>query len=76
MEIEPIYASMALYDAKEKKKISENFYFDFNSDSIKHMLATHIAFQVTIKNYFFGFLLNNLIYCFIGYQYFESFLYV
>ncbi|XP_046442972.1 dedicator of cytokinesis protein 7-like isoform X3 [Daphnia pulex] len=45
LEIEPIYASMALYDAKEKKKISENFYFDLNSDSIKHMLATHIPFQ-------------------------------
>jgi hypothetical protein len=37
---------MALYDAKEKKKISENFYFDLNSDSIKHMLATHVPFQV------------------------------
>ena len=48
LEIEPIYASMALYDAKEKKKISENFYFDLNSDSIKHMLATHIPFQVYI----------------------------
>lgn len=50
MEIEPIYASMALYDAKEKKKISENFYFDLNPDSIKHMLATHIPFQVIINN--------------------------
>ena len=47
LEIEPIYASMALYYAKEKKKISENFYFDLNPDSIKHMLATHIPFQVT-----------------------------
>lgn len=46
LEIEPIYASMALYDAKEKKKISENFYFDLNSDSIKNMLATHIPYQV------------------------------
>ena len=39
---------MALYDAKEKKKISENFYFDLNADSLKHMLATHIPFQVSI----------------------------
>ena len=46
LEIEPIYASMALYDAKEKKKISENFYFDLNPDSIKNMLATHIPYQV------------------------------
>jgi len=26
-----MFASMALYDAKEKKKISENFYFDMNT---------------------------------------------
>ena len=45
---------MALYDAKEKKKISENFYFDLNSDSIKHMLATHIPFQVSITNLFYA----------------------
>lgn len=30
IQIEPVFASMALYDAKEKKKISENFYFDLN----------------------------------------------
>ena len=43
---------MALYDAKEKKKISENFYFDLNPDSIKHMLATHIPFQVKFPLFF------------------------
>ena len=31
VQFEPIFASMALYDAKEKKKISENFYFDLNN---------------------------------------------
>jgi len=41
---------MALYDVKEKKKISENFYFDLNPDSIKHMLATHIPFQVWLQH--------------------------
>lgn len=53
MEIEPIYASMALYDAKEKKKISENFYFDINSDAVKHMMDTHIPFQVRLLRLFF-----------------------
>lgn len=44
---------MALYDAKEKKKISENFYFDLNPDSIKNMLATHIPYQVMIYSCLF-----------------------
>lgn len=34
---------MALYDAKEKKKISENFYFDMNSETIKQMLSSHVG---------------------------------
>ena len=54
LDIEPIYACMALYDLKEKKKISENFYFDLNTDAIKHMMDTHIPFQV------FLFFLNSL----------------
>ncbi|XP_035698985.1 dedicator of cytokinesis protein 7-like isoform X3 [Branchiostoma floridae] len=44
IEIEPIFAIMALYDAKEKKKISENFYFDLNSDQVKSMLKPHMAY--------------------------------
>uniref|UniRef100_UPI00358FDEC1 dedicator of cytokinesis protein 7-like isoform X3 n=1 Tax=Myxine glutinosa TaxID=7769 RepID=UPI00358FDEC1 len=42
IEIEPIFASLALYDVKEKKKISENFYFDLNSDQIKSMLRPYV----------------------------------
>uniref|UniRef100_A0A673IQ61 Dedicator of cytokinesis protein 7-like n=1 Tax=Sinocyclocheilus rhinocerous TaxID=307959 RepID=A0A673IQ61_9TELE len=42
IEIEPIFASLALYDVKEKKKISENFYFDLNSEQTKAMLRPHI----------------------------------
>ncbi|GAB6031639.1 hypothetical protein CHUAL_009399 [Chamberlinius hualienensis] len=45
LEIEPIFAIMALYDAREKKKISENFYFDMNSEPIKKMLNSHVAYQ-------------------------------
>ncbi|KAG8437106.1 hypothetical protein GDO86_007980 [Hymenochirus boettgeri] len=43
IEIEPIFASLALYDVKEKKKISENFYFDLNSEQIKGMLRPYIT---------------------------------
>lgn len=45
LEVEPIFASMALYDAKERKKISENFYFDMNSESIKKMLTSHVPYS-------------------------------
>ncbi|MBN3305788.1 DOCK7 protein, partial [Amia calva] len=41
IEIEPIFGSLALYDMKEKKKISENFYFDLNSDHMKGLLRPH-----------------------------------
>lgn len=51
LEIEPIYACMALYDLKEKKKISENFYFDLNSDAIKHMMDTWVPYQVRTSSF-------------------------
>ncbi len=41
LQIEPIFASMALYDAKEKRKVSENFYFDMNPDKIRYMLGSN-----------------------------------
>ncbi|XP_048457854.1 dedicator of cytokinesis protein 7 isoform X8 [Rhincodon typus] len=42
IEIEPIFASLALYDVREKKKISENFFFDLNSEQMKGMLRPHV----------------------------------
>ncbi|XP_061192678.1 dedicator of cytokinesis protein 7-like isoform X2 [Saccostrea echinata] len=42
LEFEPLFATMALYDAREKKKISENFYFDVNQDEQKKMIMMHI----------------------------------
>ncbi|XP_052418710.1 dedicator of cytokinesis protein 8 isoform X2 [Carassius gibelio] len=41
IEIEPFFATMALYDLKEKKKISENFHLDMNSDQLKGFLRPH-----------------------------------
>lgn len=31
IDTEPLYAHMSLYDIRRRKKMSENFYFDFNS---------------------------------------------
>ena len=42
LNIEPIFAVMALYDAKEKKKISESFHLDCNPSDITHMLDIHV----------------------------------
>jgi len=36
---------MALYNVKERKKVSETFYFDMSSEPVKKMLETHVAFQ-------------------------------
>lgn len=45
MELEPFFASMALYDARERKKLSENFYFDMNTENIKRMLGGHVPYS-------------------------------
>ncbi|XP_005999457.1 dedicator of cytokinesis protein 8 isoform X2 [Latimeria chalumnae] len=42
IEIEPLFASIALYDLKERKKISENFYCDLNTDQLKGFLRSHV----------------------------------
>uniref|UniRef100_A0A8C1PM30 Dedicator of cytokinesis 6 n=1 Tax=Cyprinus carpio TaxID=7962 RepID=A0A8C1PM30_CYPCA len=41
IEIEPIFGTLALYDVREKKKISEDFHFDLNSDQMKSLLRPH-----------------------------------
>ncbi|XP_068201997.1 dedicator of cytokinesis protein 7 isoform X2 [Palaemon carinicauda] len=45
LEIEPIFATMALYDLRDKKKVSENFCFDMNPEPLKRMLTSHIPYQ-------------------------------
>ncbi|XP_060519679.1 dedicator of cytokinesis protein 7 isoform X2 [Cylas formicarius] len=45
IEIEPLFASMALYDCKEKKKVSETFYFDLNPEGLKRMLGGHVPYS-------------------------------
>lgn len=47
LDIEPIFACLALYDCKEKRKVSENFYFDMNSDDVKKLLTPHVPFSDT-----------------------------
>lgn len=47
IEVEPLFLSMALYDSKERKKVSETFYFDMNPEGLKRMLGGHIAYADT-----------------------------
>ncbi|XP_076269946.1 dedicator of cytokinesis isoform X1 [Rhynchophorus ferrugineus] len=44
LEVEPLFVSMALYDSKERKKVSETFYFDLNPEGLKRMLGSHIPY--------------------------------
>ncbi|NXU09160.1 DOCK8 protein, partial [Pardalotus punctatus] len=41
IEIEPLFACIALYDIKERKKISENFHCDLNPDLLRGFLRSH-----------------------------------
>ncbi|KAJ6669596.1 hypothetical protein lerEdw1_000145 [Lerista edwardsae] len=41
IEIEPLFATLALYDIKERKKISESFHCDLNSEQFKGFLRSH-----------------------------------
>lgn len=45
VEFEPIFCSMAVYDAREKAKLSENFYFDMNPEYIRKMLQNHVPYE-------------------------------
>lgn len=49
LDIEPIFATMALYDCKLKRKISENFHFDMNQDWHKKMIAPYNKGKVDIS---------------------------
>ncbi|RUS71322.1 hypothetical protein EGW08_020919, partial [Elysia chlorotica] len=43
MEVEPIFVSMALYDSRERKKISETFHFDLNNENTMRLISGHIT---------------------------------
>ncbi|XP_056642383.1 dedicator of cytokinesis protein 7 [Diorhabda sublineata] len=47
IEVEPLFASMAMYDCKERKKVSETFYFDLNPEGLKRMLGGHVPYSDT-----------------------------
>lgn len=41
VQAEPYFTSLALYDAKNGCKLTENFYFDLNSEHVKDMIVTN-----------------------------------
>ncbi|XP_051893532.1 dedicator of cytokinesis protein 7-like isoform X2 [Pristis pectinata] len=41
IEIEPLFVTLALYDLKERKKISENLHLDLNSEEFREIIQTH-----------------------------------
>nr|AKN21433.1 slc6a-13 [Schmidtea mediterranea] len=49
-DVEPIFGSMCLYNLKNRKKISENFYFDFNDASKVKLLDEKFQHQFTSRS--------------------------
>ena len=45
VNVEPIFVTIALYDAKLRKKISENFYTDLNTDDTKKLYKPNVGFK-------------------------------
>ena len=41
-KFEPLFGSLFLYDTREKRRVSENLYFDFNEEEQQKMLLKHI----------------------------------
>ena len=42
-KFEPLFGTLYLYDSREKRRISENLYFDFNEEDQQKMLVKHIT---------------------------------
>lgn len=40
VQAEPYFTSLALYDAKNGRKLTENFYFDLNTEHVRDMIVT------------------------------------
>lgn len=40
VQAEPYFTSLALYDAKNGRKLTENFYFDLNTEHVQDMMVT------------------------------------
>lgn len=43
VQAEPYFTSLALYDAKNGRKLTENFYFDLNSEHVRDMMTPNTA---------------------------------
>ena len=44
--IEPLFGILAVYDIKKKLKLSENFYFDINSEQTIDMLGVNKVYII------------------------------
>lgn len=47
VQAEPYFTTLALYDAKNGRKITENFYFDLNTEHVRDMMAIN---QTSLTN--------------------------
>lgn len=50
LQPEPIFITLALYDAKEGKKLSEDFHFDPNTEEIRDMIPKEVRQATDMLN--------------------------
>ncbi|XP_078054580.1 dedicator of cytokinesis protein 8-like isoform X2 [Mustelus asterias] len=54
IEIEPFFLILALYDLKERRKISENFYLDLNSGEFRDVMQAETEFHCYFRKAIFS----------------------
>lgn len=50
VQAEPYFTSLALYDAKNGRKLTENFYFDLNTEHVQDMIVTTQPASTSMTN--------------------------
>ncbi|RVE53287.1 hypothetical protein evm_002120 [Chilo suppressalis] len=50
-QVEPYYTSLALYDARSGRKLTENFYFDLNPAAVKDLVRDNECTKSLVENF-------------------------
>ncbi|CAG9099870.1 unnamed protein product [Plutella xylostella] len=50
-QVEPYFTSLALYDARSGKKLTENFHFDLNHDAVKDLVKENECTKSLVENF-------------------------
>ena len=51
-QVEPYFTTLSVYDARNNKKISENFYFNINHEAVQNMIKSEDCTEFALENIF------------------------